>query len=672
MVHLIVMLLLLVATFAQGQTTGVRLTEIAVPNYNSEDVLGVYNNAEETFLVLGRDANGSGRILYKKSSEPFADVDLSLVRGGFKRTPGTSSKLAVAGFSHVVARADGLYFTTSPASFADECGGSYRIKAGKVEALVFSGQEIDLKTLDGVVRKAKVRCATTASPLEGADVLLWVNVLIPADINQGGGMAVRKQGNLYTTLFQTHLSERTDYQYPYTVGYPFGDLGVWGKGVDVYITRSLGINATTTISHFSIATKKFTDVYRVAELKGQPVIFWSYAQNALTGEPYLKLVTKDGDHVVTVSKEKGVEEIFTIPNTFPEFGPLRLTWISNSMSREMALFGIMPTKPSGTATTFDGIGVWKKGAPTSVILQTGKTLPSGRTVPSLHPVIHTDNLSVAGCTGLAIVYRANSIKLDALVEVKTCVEPLTEPQISAITDLNGVVGPAAPGKLHTIYGTEFCTVRTIIPIAVQTVVGGVVPADSSLGCRVLIDSKPVGLYFAWTSTFGQSQINLLVPNEISSGSHELQVQRFEIRNGQEYVVATSKPFGFKVEDVSPTFFKPYTYPITLQNTAGRFVSEDEPAMPDDVLVAYLSGGGRTLPALPERTAGIARFTKNVRIWAGDVECTVFYAGTQSEYPGLEQINFQLPRSIRAEEGMVTLKIEVDSAPAKEFRIHLGQ
>lgn len=742
----------LLALLAYGQSNGgVKLTELNPSFYQQEEVYGVYANTTETFLVLKRDGGG-GRILYKKTGAEWADVDLKDIKGTLFKSDlvsdaSISPRLTVIGRSFYSINSDGLYFTTA-GSFVGNCGGSYRIKKGKVEPIVVNDTDLTYKGLDGKTLTKKALCATVAFPLGDDDVVLEVK---PIGV-------LRKQGAVFTQLFETLVAAPPPditLPYPYTFGQSIGDLGVWGNKNGLYFARAFDLGLPVTISYFDFSSKKFTDLYKTTMFNGLPVTSWSYANDPLTNERYFRLTTNDGKHhLVTITKEKGVEEIFNTSSTYPGFtGPTNKIALWGSISRQMALFGIMPDK------TYDGIGIWR-GDPvgTEVLLQKGQTLPSGKAI-ELHNInpLNAAPLAVVGCTGLVPVYQTGGIKLNTLLEVKTpCITeypkvstegstvtlkgfdftlgsadkvevrlgsigktpafdvsanslsfgapaicsdpcevqilsgnyvsnivrikfergPISQPDIKAITDLNGIVGPASPGKIMTLYGINGCSFVTEVPIVSSTpvVINGVLRDDSPNGCKVLVDGTPVGLYFAWTGPNGSSQLNFLVPYGITEGNHELTLQKTEIRNGTTSVIASSKAFVFKVESVNPTFFKPYDYDITLsappyaENGQPVYVSPTHPAHPGDVLVAYLSGGGKTSPMLPERNAGTAQFLQTVEIWINNVPCTVLYAGTQNQYPGLEQLNFQIPQEVSSEGGMATLKIKVGNS-MKEFNIH---
>ncbi len=745
----------LFALLASAQVIdGVQVNELAVPTYQNEDVLGVFNNSSnETFVVLKRD-NGGGRILYKKGSTAFTDIDLSGIKGALWTPTFLDGQNTI--LESFVVSPDGLYFTTmSPV--ASICGsfptgGSYRIRNGKVETLAFGGQEIDFKGLDGVTKKATAYCFAVGSPSETGDALMWIRPAI-AGIGVLDGYIAKKQGKLFTALFQmTLIDQPAGYLYSYVTGIPLPGLNVWEDKSDIYFSKNDLGRKTLFISSFNLETKKFTDVYNIGATENVwPAQFWSsYANNPSTGERYLKIV-KGGIHSVVAVSKTNSEQLFVIPTTFSEFQKTGVS-LRNTMSRQMALFGVVPDK------TFEGIGVWKgDGSRSEVLLQKGQTLPSGRVIKNLHnPALNTALFSTSNCTSVVPTYQVDSAKLDVLLEIKTpCVTeypkvsiegsmvtlkgfdftlgstdkievsfgasgktqalnvntnsltflapagcndpcdvqivsgkftsnivrikfergPISQPEIKAITDLNGVVGSASPGKLMTLYGLNGCSVVTPIPLITPfpVVVNGVLRDDSVNGCKVLVDGTAVGLYFAWTGPDGSSQLNFLVPYGITEGNHELVLQKTELRNGVFNVIATSKPFVFKVESVNPTFFKPYNYDITLsappyaEDGQPVYVSPTHPAHPGDVLVAYLSGGGKTSPMLPERNAGTAQFLQTVEIWINNVPCTVLYAGTQNQYPGLEQINFQLP-NVSSEGGSVTLKIKVGNS-VKEFKLN---
>lgn len=751
----IITLFFLTSLLVSAQATGgVRVTELAIPTYQQEEVLGVYNNTTETFVVLKKDNNGGGRILYKKNSEAFRDVDISSLSGSlYILMPVSTEEKIVTIPTTFLNNPDGLYFSTFPSpTISPGCGSSYRIKNGKVEVLGIVGQEIDLQLYDGRKIRARINCPGIANQSGDSqtDVLLQLYAIQPPNTSWSG--FVRKSGGLYTILLPTFSEPQpSQYPHPYALGHG-NQWGVWGDSNVIRFVRTDN-QSFYRLSQFDLKTKIITNLYDITTINGSATKSIHLGSDPVSGDRLVRATTSDGNRVYVYPTQKDkIDVLFDVPSQIQEFGPVNLS-VSGSFSKKMPILGVISDRVS---YLFKAVAIWD-GSTSRVVMKEGQPLSSGKVVKSLNKRKwgFDFNWSSAQCTAVVPTYPEEGVpKLDALLEIKmpcileypevstegsmvtlrgldftlgsekvdvkvgssesvpavgvtstqlsfmvpsSCTDPceiqvvsgpyasnvvklkinrapVPEPQVLALTDLNGVASvTVSPGKLMTLYGTEFCSFRTLIPLIPPNFsVANGLPTYLPAGCRVLIDGNPVGLYFAWTGIHGQSQINFLVPYGISSGSHELSVQRVENRNGALETVATSRVFRFEVGDVNPTFFKPHTYPISLQNAVGNFISGEEPAKPGEVLVAYLSGGGRTSPMLTERMAGVASFTGSIKVWVNEVPCVVHYAGTQGQYPGLEQINFQIPESARPDDsGLVTLKIQVGSAPAQEFQINLN-
>lgn len=261
-----------------------------------------------------------------------------------------------------------------------------------------------------------------------------------------------------------------------------------------------------------------------------------------------------------------------------------------------------------------------------------------------------------GCNPCDIRVISGTFKSN-VVRINFTPHPVPQPRINKLTDLYAVEGPAVPGKIMSLWGEEFCSFRSDVPLSTKNgLVDGFLPIDVPTGCRVLVDGREVGLYYAWTSNTGPSQINFVLPYDLAKGRHEIRVQKVDTRNGNRVVSAESPTFMFQVEDVNPTFFTTLDKVIVLQR-GFEYIGNNLPALPKDILSVYLSGGGGTSPLRTNRTAGAAPFLQPVRIWVNDIESEVLYAGSQPESPGLEQINFMIP-DVTPESGLGRLKIQI--------------
>jgi uncharacterized protein (TIGR03437 family) len=84
--------------------------------------------------------------------------------------------------------------------------------------------------------------------------------------------------------------------------------------------------------------------------------------------------------------------------------------------------------------------------------------------------------------------------------------------------------------------------------------------------------------------------------------------------------------------------------LAAQYQDGGFANATRPAKPGDYLTLYLTGLGPKTKSYPMGAApGADPSVETVRISVEGVAATVTYAGSQPQFPGLDQITFQLPR-----------------------------
>jgi uncharacterized protein (TIGR03437 family) len=101
-------------------------------------------------------------------------------------------------------------------------------------------------------------------------------------------------------------------------------------------------------------------------------------------------------------------------------------------------------------------------------------------------------------------------------------------------------------------------------------------------------------------------------------------------------------------------------PVVEVNARGQVVAAPIDLSDDaDVMVLQLYGTGLR-----------RRFDlSDIQVVIGGVDCPVLYAGDQTEFPGLDQINVQLPRSLRGA-GVVQVVVTVEDREANVLQIRI--
>lgn len=213
----------------------------------------------------------------------------------------------------------------------------------------------------------------------------------------------------------------------------------------------------------------------------------------------------------------------------------------------------------------------------------------------------------------------------------TQIGPTTSAQtIVNAAGLNGG-GTVAPGEMVSIFGIG-------LGPAGGTAAGlGALPATLG-GTSVMVNGTAVPL--AYSSAF---RVDAQMPFNLSPGSTAtVQVN---------YNNQTSSPASVTTVSTVPGLYTSSpgsAGPATAANQDGSTNSKVRPAAKGSVIAIYASGVGALSPALtagavpPINTLSIA--TGNIGAFIGGVPAPVMFAGAAPGYPGLYQINIQVPAS----------------------------
>jgi uncharacterized protein (TIGR03437 family) len=219
------------------------------------------------------------------------------------------------------------------------------------------------------------------------------------------------------------------------------------------------------------------------------------------------------------------------------------------------------------------------------------------------------------------------------------------------TPVNGAsfnAGALAPGAFGSLLG------QNLAPFS-YTAPAGTLPVTLGNATLILIDSTmqelPMGLSYV-----APTQINFVVPENVSLGPAALRlIVNGVTRTGSATVKAvqpglftfSSNGMGTVAANVlhvnsnGDSFYTDVTAPIPFTT-------------PDQKIYLSFYGTG-------------FRKGSSFIVTAGDVLLPVLYAGSQSGYPGLDQLNVELSRSL-AGAGAVTVKLTVDGQAANPVTI----
>ena len=153
---------------------------------------------------------------------------------------------------------------------------------------------------------------------------------------------------------------------------------------------------------------------------------------------------------------------------------------------------------------------------------------------------------------------------------------------------------------------------------------------------------------------------------IELGTHQLTVQRYTDTTYKQ-MAAQSQTFNLTVNRVAMAFAERSdngAQILVAQYTDGSFAGSAKPVHAGDIVILYLTGLGRTAQTFAEGAAPKAASSaiEPVQIQVQGLDGQILYDGVQPTYPGIDQINLQLPNyTLPAGTNTVTVQIGAPSA-----------
>jgi uncharacterized protein (TIGR03437 family) len=209
----------------------------------------------------------------------------------------------------------------------------------------------------------------------------------------------------------------------------------------------------------------------------------------------------------------------------------------------------------------------------------------------------------------------------------------------------------AAREIVSIYGANLCSTAT-----------GAAPTypDRLAACFVQVDGANIRVFYA-----SPVQINVVLPQTLVLGAHQLVVQRYTDTT-YKTLAAQSQPFSFTVVRISLAFVERTDSALTVltaQYADGGFAGSARPLHSGDAITLYLTGLGRTAQSFAEGAAPktASSSVESVQILVQGQPAQVTYTGVQPQYPGFDQVNLKLPNyTLTAGQSTVTFQI---TAPA---------
>jgi len=193
------------------------------------------------------------------------------------------------------------------------------------------------------------------------------------------------------------------------------------------------------------------------------------------------------------------------------------------------------------------------------------------------------------------------------------------PRAAAILPAAGRVSTRtlAPGMFVSLYGAA---------LASESAAAASLPLPTSLaGTQVLAGANAIGLHFA-----GPTQINAILPED-ASGLITLTVR----------TAAGASKINVLIEPAVPAIFTQTNTgsgpASAAQALSGVIISTQSKARAGDAISLYLTGLGAT-----ETREGLPWAKLQPKLFVGNLEAQILYAGRAPGFAGLDQINFIVP------------------------------
>jgi uncharacterized protein (TIGR03437 family) len=295
-----------------------------------------------------------------------------------------------------------------------------------------------------------------------------------------------------------------------------------------------------------------------------------------------------------------------------------------------------------------------------------QTFLHGGLATSLETVMDNVTHRSAGTSGVDTLQdaarRAQLIKFVLSIDASTPpIAPAAATNLSVTSAAWNIGTKLAPDSLASGYGTGLAT---------QATPASTTPLSVALGGTTVSVQDSAGVVRLGQMIFaGPEQVNFVVPANTASGRAQITVtSRSGATATTNIDIATVAPSVFAMPtgrtaaaaSVRATANGTQTNVPVFQCSAGNCVTTpiELGAASDTVVVMFFGTGFR-------KNSGVA----NVRASIGGVDVPVVFAGAQNEFAGLDQVNVQLPGSLRGR-GEVPVVFTVDGQQSNTVNINI--
>jgi uncharacterized protein (TIGR03437 family) len=220
-------------------------------------------------------------------------------------------------------------------------------------------------------------------------------------------------------------------------------------------------------------------------------------------------------------------------------------------------------------------------------------------------------------------------------------------------------GTLAPNAIATIYGSNLSW--TTRAVSSSDLNGGTLPTSLD-GVSVYVQGILANLLY-----ISPGQINFIIPYELTLSTVGIIVAR----QGLAGPVGANGAASVQIHlaTTSPGFFEWNGNFAIAEHADGSLITDSDPAQPDEIIVLYAAGLGRTTPdltpgAIAARATSIL-YESQMNILLNGVPCPqtdIYYAGAAPGFAGLYQINVRLP-SVLPPNPQIQIAIGLSESPA---------
>jgi uncharacterized protein (TIGR03437 family) len=317
--------------------------------------------------------------------------------------------------------------------------------------------------------------------------------------------------------------------------------------------------------------------------------------------------------------------------------------------------------PTGAVTVRLGNGDGTFGSPVALNVPS-TTIPTDVTTADFNGDGYPD-IAIASLPSQGVAINLSSLSsLGSVLEQVLSQLPIgngevllntAAPVVPAFTDTNAAsfaTGAVAKGSLVTAWGTN---------IAATTATAGVLPWPANLGGDTISIKDSAGVTTAAQLYFVASgQIDYEIPDSVALGAATITIQ-----SGATAFTATQQ-----IVAVAPGIFAYNGMAVGFWIPAGTGALQYNPLILNNGALNPIDvAGGQT--SLVLAGTGIHNHANQVVANIGTAQVLAGYAGAPGTYPGLDQINIQLPAGL-AGSGVVSVSLVVDGQTSNSVKIQI--